>query len=352
MDNPEKQDSRIASLNLILHDGLIRVHGRVRRENLQEYPVILPSKNHVTTLIVRHYHSINGHVGTQQVLAATREKYWILHGSSSVKKTIGNCFICRRQHSPLLTQQMAPLASEQTTPDKPPFTYTGVHYFGPLLVKSGRSLTKRYGCLFTCLATRAVHIEIAYSLTTDSFITAFQRFTSRRGIPEKVFSDNGSNLVSGDRELKQSIQEWNQSKIGQYMVQHEIEWHFNPPYASQRGGAWERLIRSTRSILKAIAGEQLLTEEKLVTEMAEAERIMNDRPITQVSNDPNDPMALTPNMLLLFKANSSMPRGNFKKTDTYSKRWWRQYNTCPMYSGEDGFVSTCLNSSYVRNGIE
>ncbi|XP_053389144.1 uncharacterized protein LOC128552150 [Mercenaria mercenaria] len=202
MDNPVKKDSRIASLNPILHDGLIRVHGRVRRGNLQEYPLILPSKHHVTTLIVRHYHNINNHVGTQQVLAATREKYWIIHGSSSVKKTIGNCFICRRQHSPLLTQQIAPLVSEQTTPDKPPFTYIGVDNFGPLLVKSGRSHSKRYGCLFTCLATRAVHIEIAYSLTTDSFIAAFQRFTSRRGTPEKVFSDNGSNLVSIDRELK------------------------------------------------------------------------------------------------------------------------------------------------------
>ena len=74
-------------------------------------------------------------------------------------------------------------------------------------------------------------------------------------------------------------------------MQREIEWHFNPPSASHMGGVWERMIRSTRTILKALASEQLLTDEQLQTLMAEAERIINDRPITPVSSDPKDPPA-------------------------------------------------------------
>ncbi|XP_045198356.2 uncharacterized protein LOC123552681 [Mercenaria mercenaria] len=223
----------------------------------------------MTELMIRHCHKSNGHVGCQHVLAVLRTKYWILHGHSAVKKTIGRCIVCKRQHSPSLTQQMAPLIQEQTTPDKPPFTFVKVDYFGPLMVKSGRSCLNRYGCLFSCLTTRAVHLEVAHSLTTDSFMAAYQRFTSRRGHPEKVFSDNGTNLVSGDKELKRSIEEWNQSKIGRYLVQQNAEWHFSPPYACSMGGAWERMIRSTRTILKALAQEQLLNDKRLLTLIAD-----------------------------------------------------------------------------------
>ena len=318
--NSVMKKSRLAALNPVLTDEIIRMSGR----QIHKAPIILPHSDHVTDLIIRQCHSKNGHVGLQHVLAELREKYWILRGPSTVKKTIGKCMVCKRQRSPLLTQQMAPLIQEQTTPDKPPFTFVGVDYFGPFTVKVGRSHVKRYGCLFSCLTTRAVHIEVAHSLTTDSFISAYQRFTSRRGYPEKLFSDNGTNLVSGDKELQRSIVEWNQSEIGRHLLQNNVDWHFNPPYASNMGGAWERMIRSTRTILKALANEQLLTDEKLLTLIAETERIINDRPITPVSNDLRDPAALKPSMLLLMKGNPSIPKGVFKKEDVYAKRWWKQ----------------------------
>ena len=109
-------------------------------------------------------------------------------------------------------------------------SFVRIDYFGPLVVTAGRAHLKRYWCLFTCLGTRAVHLEVAQSLTADSFIAAFQRFSSRRGVPEKVYSDNGTNLFKGDRELRKSIQEWNKSNI---------ENHINPPYSSHMGGVWE-----------------------------------------------------------------------------------------------------------------
>ncbi|XP_060555752.1 uncharacterized protein LOC132716484 [Ruditapes philippinarum] len=183
---------------------------------------------------------------------------------------------------------------------------------------------KRYGCIFSCLTSRAVHLEVTHSLSTDSFIAALQRFISRRGLPEKVYSDNGTNLVSGDCELRKSLREWNQSEIGQFMLQREIEWNFNPPSASHMGGIWERMIRSTRAILRSLVKEQLLTDEQLLTVVTEVEKILNDRPITRVSDDPKDPPVLTPSMILLLKSNTCIPRGIFRKEDTYAKRRWRQ----------------------------
>ncbi len=137
--NPVKKNSCLAMLNPILTNGLIRMSGRQIHTEYDVCPIILPHSDHVTEMIIRHCHKSNGHVGRHHVLAELRAKYWILRGPSAVKKTIGRCIACRRQHSPALTQQMAPLIKEQTTPDKPPFTFAGVDYFGPLMVKFGRS---------------------------------------------------------------------------------------------------------------------------------------------------------------------------------------------------------------------
>ena len=130
--------------------------------------------------------------------------------------------------------------------------------------------------------------------------------------------------MAGEQEIRKQIAELNRTKIDDQMTQNHIIWEFNPPYASHRGGAWERMIRSCRTILKALAGEQLLTDEKLLTLVAEVEKIINDRPITTVSNDPNDPPALTPSMLLLMKNDKGLPQGLFNPRDVYAKRWWRQ----------------------------
>jgi len=319
-----RKSSRLASLNPTMHDGLIRAQGRVTSILPSQQPIVLPNDHHVTKLLILDYHKNLGHVGIQQVLASIREKYWIIKGHATVKKVIAPCVTCKRLRGLTRSQQMAPLREEQTTPDMPPFTFVGVDYFGPMKVKIGGTTSKRYGCLFTCLNTRAVHIEVTHSLSTDSFISAFHRFTSRRGCPQKVFSDNGTNLVSGAEELRKSIRKWNQSRLRRHFTQSDIEWHFNPPNASHMGGAWERLIRSTRTILKALAGEQLLNDEQLITLMTETEKIMNDRPLTPVSSDPRDPPALTPNMLLLMKSNQCLPPGLYKKEDLYAKRWWRQ----------------------------
>ena len=147
---------------------------------------------------------------------------------------------------------MADLPELMVVPEKPPFTFVGVDYFGPLEVKQGRSRVKSYGGLFTCLTTRTVHIKIAHFLDTDSMINALRRFISIRGYPEQIRSNQGSNFTKADKELKEAIEEWSQHKMNNFCRHKKIEWIFNPPSVSHMGGAWERMIRSMRQILKAI----------------------------------------------------------------------------------------------------
>lgn len=210
---------------------------------MQIHPIILPEKSYLTELIIKKHHETSEHVGHHNVLSQITASYWIVRGMSVVKRVLGRCFDCKRRCSAPMKQQMAPLPAERVTPDEPPFTNVGVDYFRPLYVKIKRSQCIRYGCLFTCLATRAVHIK--HSLETSSFLSAFHRFISRRGKPAKVFSDNGTNFTAGDWELNDAaIKNWNQVNIHSNLRQSEIEWHFNPSSASHMGGVWERLIKS------------------------------------------------------------------------------------------------------------
>ncbi|KAK3716446.1 hypothetical protein QZH41_007055 [Actinostola sp. cb2023] len=184
---------------------------------------------------------------------------------------------------------MADLPKERVTP-APPFTFTGVDYFGPYIIKTGRKEVKRYGALFTCLASRAVHIEIANSLETDSFIQALRRFIARRGPVRTIRSDNGTNFVGAQAELRQAIKEMDHGQIRDKLRKQEIDWIFNPPAASHMGGVWERQIQTTRKVLAGLLQEHgnRLDDESLRTLMCEVEAVINSRPLTFISNDIDD----------------------------------------------------------------
>ena len=286
--------------------------------------MILPKDHHLTEIIIHHYHKIDGHAPPAQVLASTRERFWIVHGTSAIKNTLKPCIPCKRQDAVLGEQIMSPLPACRTASERPPFSSTGIDFFGPIQVKCRRSRVKRYGCIFTCMTMRAVHIEIAHSMDTCSFIDAFRRFACRRGDPKEVYSDNGSNLVAGEKELKQAIQEWNQTAIMDNLRQKETGWHFNPPTASHMGGSWERLIRSVKRELSILLREQVPSDETLLTVMAEVERILNDRPLTALSDHHDDLLPLTPNDLLLLRNNTSTPPGIFTENDLYTRKRWKQ----------------------------
>ena len=206
----------------------------------------------------------------------------------------------------------------------PPFTKVGVDYFGAIMVKHSRKQEKRYGCLFTCMVTRAVHLEVAKSLETDSFINALRRFLARRGPPSDIYSDDGINFVGADRELKQSLEEWNQLQIADFLSQKEIQWHFDPPSSPHFGGILERLVQSCKKALKVVLYGQVVTDEVLETAFAETEALVNSRPLTEVSSSSSDLEAITPNHFLIYRANPVLPCGVFADKEVSSKKRWRQ----------------------------
>ena len=320
-------DSRLCKLKPVLKNGIIRVGGRLKNSELNyelKYPIILPGTHEFTKKLIYQYHINNAHTGLSTTLTLLREKFWITRGIGAVKNVLHKCISCRRRQARPCSQQMASLPIERLSPDKPPFTYVGIDYFGPLQVKLKRGTDKKYGCIFTCLTTRAIHIEIVESLESDTFISAFRRFTSRRGRPEKVYSDNATNFTGGERELQDSVKKFNSFRVNREFVQRGIEWRFNPPHASHYGGVYERMIRTVRMTLSGITQQQLLTFEQLTTFMCEIERIINSRPITYISSDSDDPEPLTPHHLLLLRANHSLPPGIFQKDATYPVRRWKQ----------------------------
>jgi len=318
-----RKSSSLCKLSPIVVDGILRVGGRLQRSIFPfdtRHPMILPRRHFVTCLIIMFYHEREGHCGAVHTLGTCREKFWIVGGVSVVKRVLRSCFKCRVARANVVQQVMAPLPDFRVTPGKPAFTCTGVDYMGPVIVKQGRSLLKHYVCVFTCMATRAVHLELSSSLNTSSFLLALQRFVNRRGKPIKIVSDNGSNFLGGDRLLKEELKRHN-AKIAQKVPEMGIEWNYNPPGASHRGGIWERIIRSVRKILVALTDERVPNVEGLATLLTEVERILNSRPLVPLSSDANDLGVLTPNVLLLGRFESSLPMDEFMKADGYRKSW-------------------------------
>ena len=120
-----------------------------------------------------------------------------------------NCITCRKRDAETLKPQLANLPAKRLNAYVAQFTHTGVDYFGPFEVKLLRRNMKRWCCLFTCLSTRTVHIEVVYSLDTESCLAAITKFIARRDRPKTILSDNGTNFVGSARELKQYIDSWN-----------------------------------------------------------------------------------------------------------------------------------------------
>lgn len=323
-----KKSSPLCRLDPVVLDGLLCVGGRLKHApdgyDLLKHPWILPKQHHGSDLIIRHHHETSGHFGQEYVLSLIRDHFWIIQARVSVRRIVRSCFDCKRRCQAPQEQKMADLPSDRVTPDKPPFSFVGIDCFGPFMVKRGRSLVKRYGVIFTCLTIRAIHIEVIHSMDTDSFVNALRRFMARRGKPEIIRSDNGTNFTSGEREIREAIFRWNQKNIHEFLIQRDVQWIFNPPTASHMGGVWERVIRSVRKVINALLKKQTMDDEGIMTLMCEVEAIINARPLTKVSDDPRDVNALTPNHLLLIKSNESFPPGVFKRNDQYSERRWRQ----------------------------
>ncbi|XP_062712382.1 uncharacterized protein LOC134289818 [Aedes albopictus] len=249
-----KISSRLKTFSPFLQEGIIRMRGRVQNDSKPfevNNPVILPDGHPFCTLLIRMYHIANAHQGLETVINNVKERHRILKSRSQVKKYTMSCVKCRELRAKPTIPQMGNLPPEQTTPFVHSFTCTGIDYFGPPFVKVGRRFEKRWVVLFTCMTSRAIHLEVVPSLDTNICIMAIHCFMAIRGLPQCIMTDNGTNFTGADQELKSLVKSLDQPQIEETLSVRGVQWKFIPPGAPHFGGCWERLVRSVKAALGA-----------------------------------------------------------------------------------------------------
>ncbi|XP_074026866.1 uncharacterized protein [Leptinotarsa decemlineata] len=300
-------------------EGIIRVGGRISKADItydRKFPIVLASKHTLTKLIVKDEHHRQLHAGAQAVLASLRLNYWPINGRNTIRGILRKCMTCFRVKPTSILQKMGELPESRVSPTRPFYT-SGVDYAGPFNIRDGklrnRKVVKCYICLFICFSTKAVHMELVGDLTTDSHLNALKRFISRRGICSNLYSDNATTFVGANNELKSIAITLNESEETKtYLCKNNITWHHIPARSPHHGGIWEASVKSVKHHLKRVMGDSALTYEEFYTLITQIEAILNSRPLTPLTNDPNDLVALSPGHFLIGDYLTAIPQEDFE----------------------------------------
>lgn len=331
---------------------IIRIGGRLK-EALIEYDnkhqIVIPKESLITKMIVNDSHQITKHGGTQLTMTYTRTQYWIIDTRHVVRNQIGKCVTCHRYKKEMSNQLMGNLPQARVNLTRA-FLHTGIDYAGPFEVLSvkkpgKRTTTKGYIAVFVCMCTRAIHLEIVSSMTSEAFLATFSRFTSRRGLPSNMYSDNSKTFIGAKNEMDEDyrkIKEIFEPELADVSLKNNVQWEFIPPHAPHWGGIWEAGVKSTKHHLRRIIGNSIYTFEEYTTMLCEIEACLNSRPMCPVTNDPNDFSILTPGHFIIGDNILSPPRpslmninvnrlGIYKQisqqVEHFAKRWKSEYLT-------------------------
>ena len=329
---PLKNSSKLCGLQPFLDDDeILRSNSRLQKADHLSYdtrfPIILPRKHHLTKLIIRSYHQRNGHaMGTNHTLAALSERFYVLRAREAIREVETECNACVKKKARSATQIMAPLPKSRVDLPLKAFSRVSVDYAGPFdaIQGRGRRRAKRYLCLFTCFTSRAVHLEMAFSLETDSFLNAFYRMASRRGLPTEMLSDNGTNFVGGERELRELVQAIDTETIVKSTADKGVKWTFNPPLGPHFGGVHEIMVKAAKRAIYGILRNADINDEELMSAFVGAEDLLNSRPITYQSAHPSDDLPLTPNHFLHGRAGGEFAPSTVDTVDFSARKRWRR----------------------------
>ncbi|XP_018396134.1 PREDICTED: uncharacterized protein LOC108774501 [Cyphomyrmex costatus] len=346
------KNSPILRLNPFIDDaGVLRVGGRLEASSLSyaaKHPILLPGHHPFSHLIISHEHEKNFHAGAQATLAATRQRYWMTSARNIVRQIVQRCITCFRSAPKPASTIMGNLPSSRITTSHRVFERCGVDYAGPLYHKEGMrkntKLIKCYMAVFVCMATKAVHLELAIDLSSNAFLNVFKRFIARRGCPSEIFSDNGLNFVGAERELNELsallTDKKTQQQVSDQASKHGIQWHFIPPRAPHHGGLWEAAVKSAKQHLRKVTKDAHLRFEELETLLIQIEAILNSRPITPLSSDPRDLRVLIPGHFIIGSPLTAYPEESIdaiqmnrlsrwqhvqRLKQHFWKRWTREY---------------------------
>lgn len=327
-----KMSCSIIGLNVFLdQNNVLRVGGRLKNNNMTFntlYPVIIPKQSSIAQLIIRETHEKNFHAGQKLTEAIKRKKYWIINGPSMIRNQLRKCVKCRKFNPKPMIQMMGELPISRTTIVSKPFTNTMVDFTGAVFVKTSKmrnaKVMKAYICIFACMSTKAVHIELVSDLSAEAFIAALRRFVARRGEIKTLNSDNGTNFVGSNTillELTALESEYLEGEVQNELTNQNIQWKFSPPAAPHFNGLIEAGVKSAKTLLLKAVGEVKLTFEEMTTVLAQIEAMLNSRPLVYLSSDPNDTM-LTPAHFTLNAPPTAVADENFDDNKmSYLNRW-------------------------------
>lgn len=318
-------------------NGILRIGGRLENSDLlyeAKHPIVLPYDHWLTVSLMSHLHFENLHAGGKTLLGLVRQKYWPIKGKIMANRIVNNCLRCRWVKPIIYNQIMGHLPKVRVTLNESvrPFTSSGVDFAGPLYIKQkgrGRTRLKAYMCLFVCLVTKSVHIELVDDMSTDGFINALQRFVSRRGAPNEMWSDNGTNFKGAKNEFRDLYEllssSEHQERVNDYCnMKIGTNWHCIPARAPNHGGIWESAIKIAKYHLTRSLGYADLTFSELETVLCMVEATMNSRPLVPVSSDPRDDLPLTPGHFIVGDPIKSLPEPYVENVNlSYLKRWKR-----------------------------
>ncbi|XP_039315440.1 uncharacterized protein LOC113004411 [Solenopsis invicta] len=295
-------------------EQLIRVGGRLGQAPVPtrvKHPILLAS-HPLVRLIIQNVHLRYFHAGIQLTLSILRGEFWVVRARSVVRSVLHRCVACARERAVSPAQLMGNLPSVRVSPPARAFLHCGLDYAGPIAVRalSGRGVTshKAYIAVFICMATRAVHLELIDGYSTPAFLGAYARFVARRGLPESMYSDNGTTFVGADREMTASFRAaLRDPAFLNKIASDSISWHFIPPAAPHFGGLWEAGVRSVKHHLRRVVGAHTLTFEELSTLLCGVEACLNSRPLAPLTDSLDDYEPLTPGHFLIGAALTSRP---------------------------------------------
>ncbi|XP_064462651.1 uncharacterized protein LOC135373366 [Ornithodoros turicata] len=304
---PVESASSILTLQPFLDKkGLLRVGGRLQALDASEelkHPMILPCNDRFTELLVEAAHIRLLHGGVQLTLIELRSRFWILKGRRTVRRVLNACLPCRRRRLRPETAPPAPLPRDRIT-ETMPFDVVGIDFCGPLYCRASQNTDRKvYIVVFSCAVTRAIHLELTIDMTAQTFLLAFRRFASRRGVPSTIYSDNAKTFRYCAKVLRALFDD----SVQDHASSLRIQWKFIAEGAPWWGGFWERLIRTIKDALKRCLGRSSLCYEGLLTVLLEVEAAVNCRPLTQLADDTEDCEALTPSHFLIGRRAVALP---------------------------------------------
>ena len=301
----------VRQLNLKLNpDGLLVAPGRLEHAMLEEdarEPILIAKKSQFTTLLVRSVHERQLHAGVRDTVVALRKRFWLPSARSEITRVLKQCVTCRYQKGGAYKLPPSPPLPDFRLNMVKPFSTVGIDFTGHLMVKNGNKTEKCYVCLFTCSTTRNVNLEIVDDMTADQFLLAFRRHCAVYGTPSLILCDNAKTFQKADEEIQKLFHVIEVQTVQHYFAQKRVQMRHIPAKSPHWGGMYERLIGVVKMSIKKVLRRALISLPELQTLIKEVQAVVNDRPITFVYHDVNDPEPLTPSKLLYGFSVTALP---------------------------------------------